>query len=290
MKVRKVVFLWIFLLFATQPLYATPLREQFKQDGYLELCDKRHGTATFDCLYARFDELIEFLQTNPVWANKLHGAKERFIRSKDRNYYSTDFFGFYDESKRGGRNQIAFYYSTHFHEFLCSRYPEFNQVPEIIRFLEACCKIQQPYGSLFNETAAELGLEEIFSSEYGETPILFKVIKYFPSYVATRPHYDGTAFSLFLDSTDNPSLFLSPYRASYAVADFSAPPREFQRGENQNSILLIPGVLLAEFSIYPTPHIVVQGDKIRYATVAFAMRPNYISQKNTLSPLPKFKR
>ncbi|WP_068469925.1 hypothetical protein [Candidatus Protochlamydia phocaeensis] len=290
MIVRKTVFLGIFLLFAFHSLWAIPLAEQFKQTGYVEICNKEHGTATFDSLYASFDELIEFLQTNPVWAQKLYAAKERFIRSKDRHYYSTDFFGFYDESKREGRSQISFYYSTHFHEFICSHYPEFNQVPEIIRFFDACHEIQKPYGNLFDEAAAELGLEAIFSSEYGQPPILFKIIKYLPSYFATRPHYDGTAFSLFLDSTDNQSLLLSPYKSSFTVEDFSSPLREFSRGDNQNSILLIPGVLLAEFSIYPTPHIVVQNGKIRYATVAFAMRPNCIPQKTEFSSLPDFKR
>jgi hypothetical protein len=267
-----------------------PLAEQFKQIGYLEICDKEHGTATFDSLYANFDELIKFLQTNSVWAQKLYCAKERFIRLGDRNYYSTDFFGFYDESEREGRNQISFYYSTHFHEFISSHYPEFNQVAEIIHFFEACYEIQKPVGDLFEQAAAELGLDKIFSSKYHHPPLLFKVIKYLPSYIATTPHYDGTAFSLFLDSTDNQSLLLSPYKPSFTVDDFSSPLREFPHSYNQNSILLIPGALLAEFSIYPTPHIVAQSSRIRYATIAFAMRSNYIHQKNEFSPLPSFKR
>lgn len=287
--IRKTLFLWVFLLFKLQSLCAIPLAEQFKQTGYVEICDNKHGTATFNSLYASFDELIEFFQKNPVWAQKLYSAKERFIRSKDRNYYSTDFFGFYDESKREGRNQVSFYYSTLFHEFICSRYPEFNQVPELIRFFETCLKIQKPYENLFGETAAALGLETIFSSEHGSPPILFKVVKYLPSYTAIKPHYDGTAFSLFLDSTDNPSLLLSPYKSSFSVDDFSSPQREFPRECNQNSILLIPGMLLAEFSIYPTPHIVIQSGKTRYAAIVFAMRPNYISQKIQCSPLPSFK-
>ena len=289
MIVRKILFLRIFLLFTGQSLWAIPFAEQFKRIGYVEICDKEHGSVTFDSLYAYFDELIEFLQTNPAWAQKLYSVKERFIRSKDRNYYSTDFFGFYDESKREGRNQISFYYATHFHEFICSHYPEFNQVPEIIRFLETCFEIQKPYGNLFDEVATELGLETIFSSKYGRPPILFKVVKYLPSYIATRPHYDGTVFSLFLDSTDNQSLLLSPYKSSFTVDDFSSPLREFSQLHNQNSILLIPGALLTEFSIYPTPHIVAQSGKIRYATIAFAMRPNYIPQKTEFTPLPNFK-
>ncbi len=283
--VRKIFFLWIFLAFqAPFHLNATHLVEQFQRVGYVEICDKKHEKAAFDSLYRYFDELIEFLQTNPIWAQKLYTAKERFIRSKDRNYYSTDFFGFYDESKRKGRSQISFYYSIHFHAFICSHYPEFNQVPEIIRFLEACLEIQKPYGNLFNEAAVELGLETILSSQYRHPPILLKVVKYFPSYIATRPHYDGTAFSLFLDSTDNQSLLLSPYKSSFTVDDFSSPLRD------QNSILLIPGVLLTEFSIYPTPHMVAQCGKIRYATIAFAMRPNYSPQKVEFTPLPHFKR
>lgn len=289
MIVQKSLFLWVFLLFIFPPLYATPLAQQFKQAGYLEICDKKHGTTAFDSLYAYFDELIELLQTNPTWAQKLYIAKERFIRSKERNYYSTNFFGFYDESEREGRSQISFYYSIHFHEFICSHYPEFKQVPEIIRFLEACLELQKPYGDVFNEAATELGLETIFSSKYRFPPILLKIIKYLPSYKAIRPHYDGTAFSLFLDSTDNQSLLLSPYKSSFTVDDFYSPLREFPRLQNQNSTLLIPGILLTEFSIYPTPHIVVQSGKIRYATIAFAMRPSYSSQKTEYSPLPNFK-
>ncbi len=100
MIVRKTFFLWIFFLCTFQSLDALSLTEQFTQAGYVEICDKNHGTATYDSLYGYFDELIKFLQTNPVWAQKLYSAKERFIRSKDINYYSTDFFGFYDESKR----------------------------------------------------------------------------------------------------------------------------------------------------------------------------------------------
>lgn len=282
---RKTLSLWTFLFFAFQSLHSTPLSERFKQSGYVEICDQRNAAVTFDSLYAYFDEFIAFLQKNPSWAQKLYSAKERFIRSKERNYYSTDFFGFYDESQREGRSQVSFYYSTHFHEFICSHYPECNQVSQITRFFTACFEIQKPYGNLFDEVAAELGLTTIFSSKYGHPPILFKVIKYLPSYIATRPHYDGTAFSLFLDSSDGQSLLLSSYKSSYTIDDFSSPLREF----SQNSILLIPGALLTEFSIYPTPHVVAQSGKIRYATIAFAMRPNYIPQKMELSSLPYFK-
>lgn len=289
MIIRQTFFISIFIFSAYGSLRAIPLAEQFEREGYLEMCDKNHGTITFDSLYAYFDELIAFLQAHPAWAQKLYSAKERFIRSQDRNYYATDFFGLYDESAREGRSQISFYYSTLFHQFICSHYPEFNQIPEIIRFFEACLEIQKPYGNLFKEAATELGLETIFSSKYDHPPILFKIIKYFPSYIATRPHYDGTAFSLFLDSTDNQSLLLSPYKSSFTVDDFSSPPRKFSRLYDRNSVLLIPGALLTEFSIQPTPHIVAQSGKVRYATIAFAMRPNYIPQKKNFSSLPNFK-
>ncbi len=277
---------FLLLIFALHSFCEAPFIEQFKQKGFVEICDKKHGAATFDSLYTHFDALIEFLQTNPVWVQKLYIAKERFIRSKNRNYYSTDFFGLYDESKREGRSQISFYYSTHFHEFIFSRYPEFTLVPEISRFFEACLEIQKPYGSLFEQVAAKLDLETIFSSDYGEPPILFKVVKYFPSYIATKPHYDGTAFSLFLDSTDNQSLLLSSYKFLLTLDDFSSPSRKFQRS---HSILLIPGAHLTEFSIYPTPHIALQSAKIRYATIAFAMRPNYTPQHIEYSILPNFR-
>jgi hypothetical protein len=289
MSIQKILSLPIFLLFAVQSLHSLPLAEQFKQVGYLEICDQNHGRATFDSLYAYFDTLIEFLQTNPIWAQKLYNAKERFIRSKDRNDYSTDIFGFYDESQRKGRDQVSFYYSIHFHKFVSSYYPEFNQVSEIIDFFQACLEIQKSYENLFNEAAIELGLETIFSSKCGHPPILFKVVKYLSSYTAQRPHYDGSVFSLFLDSTDNESLLLSPYKSSFTTSDFTPPLRKCSKPYNQNSMLLIPGVSLTEFSIFPTPHMIAQSGKIRHAAIAFAMRPNHTFQKIPLSPLPNFK-
>jgi hypothetical protein len=164
MFIRKIWFLSIFFSFVLHSLCAIPLGEIFKQTGYLEICDHEHGKRTFDSLYTYFDELIAHLQTHPSLAQKLHCAKERFIRSKYKNYYSTDFFGLYDESERAGRSQIAFYYSIHFHEFICSHYPELK-IPPIIQFFEACFEIQKPYATLFNEAATELGLEMIFSSK-----------------------------------------------------------------------------------------------------------------------------
>lgn len=284
MIMRKTFFLLIFLLFSFRFLCAESLAEQFKQTGYVEISNSEHTAATFDSLYACFDELVEFVQTNPQWAQKLYSAKERFIRSKDRNYYSTDFFGLYDESNRAARSQISFYYSIHFHEFICAHYPEFTKIPQIIDFFDVCQEIQQSYGKVFAEAATVLGIEAIFASKYGQPPILFKVVKYLPGYTPAMPHYDGTAFSLFLDSTDHQSLLLSPYKSSFTVEDFSSPFRE-----NQNSILLIPGVLLTEFSIYPTPHIVTHSGKVRYATIAFAMRPNYTPPKFEFTALPSFK-
>lgn len=288
MITQKHLFLWIFLASTFESLYTLPLAEHFKKDGYLEMCDNNHGTGTFDALYASFDVLIAFLQAHPVYAQKLYKAKEHFIRTQERNYYSTDFFGFYDESKKAGRCQISFYYSIHFHAFISSHDSELTAIPEIIDFFQKCLEVQKPYGTLFDAAATELGLETLFSCTFGHPPLLLKIIKYLPSYHVTRPHYDGTAFSLFLDSTDNQSLLLCPYKSSFTRDDFFSPLREFSRLHNQNSIVLIPGAFLAEFSIYPTPHIVIQSNKTRYATVAFAMRPHYNFQKKEFTPLASF--
>lgn len=289
MITRNIFLLSFFFALTFQSTCALPLKEQLKHVGYVELCNTQHGSATFDALYASFDELIQFLQAHPTWAQKLHSAKERFVRSKDKNYYATDFFGFYDESTTQGRSQISFYYAPHFHEFICVRYSHFNQVPEITNFLNACREIQKTYAAVFYEAAVELAIENIFSSSAAAVPILFKVVKYLPAYSVTKPHYDGAALSLFLDSTDNQSLLLSPYKSVFIGDDFSSPVRKFPRLHNQNSILLIPGAHLAEFSIYPTPHVVMPRGNIRYAAVAFAMRPNYTLSKNDLSPLPNLK-
>jgi hypothetical protein len=282
--IKSMIFrICFFLLLAMRLLCAIPLTEHLQQAGYVEICEPRHAIEIFESFYTKFDELIEFLQINPLWAQKIYAAKERFIRSKEKNYYSTDFFGFYDESKRGRRSQISFYYSTHFHEFLNSRYPELFQFPEIACFFATCLEIQKPYGELFEKAAVELGLPTVFSSQYGSPPILLKVVKYLPSYIATRPHYDGTALSLFLHSTDNASLLLAPYKTAFVVDDFFTPSRECTP-----SLLLIPGTLLSEFSLYPTPHIVLQSGKVRYATIAFAMRPNHTAQKVEYASLPRF--
>ena len=286
---QKTLVSWIFFLFSSHLLCEISLMEQFKKIGYAEICDTNHGSADFDSLYVCFDQFIEFLQKNPKFAQKLYCAKERFIRSKDRNYYSTDFFGFYDESPQLARSQISFYYATHFHQFIKTQYPEMCHILEIDNFLEKCFQIQKSYEQIFIQAAIALDLEKIFSLSDSHVPILFKVVKYLPSYIAQRPHYDGTAFSLFLDSTDDQSLLLAPYKTIFSVEDFFIPVRQFFRSNNQNSVLLIPGALLAEFLIDPTPHIVVQSGKTRYATIAFAMRPHYVFQKNNFSDLPNFR-
>lgn len=280
----------LFLLIFTFPsLCDASLIESFKQAGYEEICDPKHSEETFLSLYARFDELIDFFQTNPSWAHKLYSAKERFIRSKEKAYYSTDFCGLYDDSKKEGKNQISFYYSTHFHELIGSHYPECNKILPIFRFLEACREIQKAYGPLFDQAAADLGLHGIFSSPYGHIPILFKVVKYLPAYRGSKPHYDGSVFSLFLHSTDNQSLLLSPYKPPFTVADFVSPLRQLCQKPDPHSVLLIPGAFLTEYFIYPTPHIVIQSSQTRYAAIAFAMRPNLVSQPIDYAPLPNFK-
>lgn len=279
---QKKLFLSIFLIFASTPS-VSPLAEQIAQIGYVEIHDHSYGAVIFDSLYASFDAFITFLQAHPPVAKKLFAAKERFIRSKNREYYGTDFFGFFDESQRSGRNQISFYYASQFHEFLFSGYPEFKTIPEVLNFFEQCRQIQEPCGSLFLEAAAKLGLPDIFASSNGQAPVLLKVIKYLPSYQPTKPHYDGTAFSLFLDSTDNESLLLSPYKTTLIRDDFCCVIKAYE-----NSLLLIPGALLSEFLMFPTPHIVMGSGKERYAVVAFAMRPNHCSDSSAFSALPTF--
>lgn len=283
MVYRKIFVIFVICFFGF--LYANPVAEKLKQSGYIEIYDRNHSVETFNLLYDSFDQLIDFLEQNPTWNQKLYIAKERFIRSKDRDYYSTDIFGFYNESGKGKIGQISFYYSSCFHEFVCCYYPEFKQAPEIMNFFQLCLEIEKAYGHLFIDTANELGLSTIFSSRYkASPPILLKVVKYLPSYSIVRPHYDGSVFSLFLNSTDDTSLFLSPYKSPLKIDDFYSPLRE-----NANSFLVIPGAFLSEFSIYPTPHIVAQSGKIRYATIAFAMRSDYTFPKVEFSSLPNFK-
>lgn len=272
--IKKNLFL---LLLAFQSLCAIPLADLFKQTGYIEIEDESRDTSTYDSLYGSFDDLIAYLQKNPKWEHIFFQAKERFIRSKERNAYSTDFFGYFDESTREGRRQVSFYYATHFHEFFCSHYPQCKKIPEIIRFLENCQNLQKTYNELSNEIAAELGLKN--------TAILLKVIKYLPSYTPSKAHYDGSAFTFLLDSTDNQSLLLSPYKASFTIADFISPERQY----NMNSLLIIPGIHLTELDIYPTPHIVIQNGRTRYAAIAFIMRPDILHQKHDFPSLPSFK-
>ena len=267
------------------------IEEAFKQNGYVEIQDDQNTAKTFDFLYKYFDELIAFLESNPSWKNKLMVAKENFIRSKNQNYYSTDFFGLYNESKIISKSQIAFYYAKHFHEFIYEKYPQIKQIPEFTNFFDLCNQISQSTLDIFNWAANNLGLEDLFCYENTsrqQVPVLLKVIKYLPSYKAIKPHYDGTAFSLFCDSTDKQSLLLSNYKSQLKIDDFYAPTRKLAKSSSRNSMLLIPGTHLKEFMINPTPHIVATSNKTRYAIIAFAMRPNYEQKNLVFFALPSF--
>lgn len=266
-----------FSLFCTEPI-----EKEFRENGYIEIGVSKPPQTTFDILYSHFNELIIFLQNHPQWAQKLYSAKERFIRSKARQVYGTDFFGYFDESTNERRSQIAFYYACDFHEFLCSYYPDLQKEPPILNFLTSCHDlVQNPSEVIFKALAADFFL----TSETGSLPLLLKVVKYLPHYAPSAPHYDGTAFSLLLDSTDNNSLLLSPFKTTFTTEDFKVPLRSYSR---ENSMLLIPGIQLTEFSIYPTPHIVLKSGSIRYAAITFCMRPPASSQKIDLPFLPTF--
>lgn len=283
MFLKKIILSLLSVICLFEDVEGSTLLESFEQEGYVELYTHEQDATAYDALYVHFDAFIEFLQLNPFWTHQLYAAKERFIRSKEKNIYSTDVFGLYDESKKRGRNQISFYYSSHFNEFIGSHYPKVREIPEIARFFDACEAIQQPYGSVFQKAFLDLGLNTL---EKDQPPILLKVIKYLPQYAVTKPHYDGSLLTLFLDSTDNEALLISPYRLSYSTGDFTTPKREFSREELPHSVLLIPGALLIEHSIYPTPHLVVESGKKRYATIAFCMKPHHSPKKYEVSPLP----
>ncbi len=282
MNIKKIVWLYLFIAPARASADPLTLAEQLNKTGYAPITNHHHDSCAFDSLYDCFDELIEFLHAHPAHAHKLYSAKERFIRSKQKDFYATDFFGFYDESGLGIKDQIAFYYAIHFHEFLINHYPEFTQVPEISRFLDACHEMHQTCSEIFLQAAHQLGLESLFSSAYAQPPIIIKVIKYLPSYTARKPHYDGTALSLFMHSTDDASLLLCAYDRSSSYDYFFSPPRA------DRAMILIPGALLTEFSISPTPHVVINSGNTRYSTVAFAMRPYYTGTTSPLKPLPTF--
>lgn len=262
--------------------------KDFNDQGYVELADVYNNDLTFSNLYEYFDDFILFLQANPAWVQKLYSAKEKFIRLKIRNYYATDSFGFYDESEDKQRNQISFYYATDFHLFVCSLYPEINDIPELISFFEACFHIQNPYGKLFNQVAENLDIHDLFLKDQNP-PVLFKVVKYLPSYTPIKPHYDGTVLTLLLHSTNPQALLLSTYKNALSVDDFYLPHRKIEASDTIRSMLLIPGTLLFQYGINPTPHVVVSSPQARYAAIAFAMRPYGSSSVDTFTSLPDFR-
>ncbi|MFN4174296.1 MAG: hypothetical protein ACK4HV_04240 [Parachlamydiaceae bacterium] len=273
-------FLFACFILTCHSLCGMSLKEQFIQFGYHEIDQEKKD---YDRLYRYFDELIEMLQSNKALQQKLYNAKERYIRSKERHLYMTDYMGLFDESEKEGKRQISFYYSIHFHTFLFSNYPELRELPPLACFFAACLEIQTAACPHFENAVNALELGEIFSLSSGQPPILIKVVKYLSSYFPRKPHYDGTALTLFLDSTDDSSLYLSPYKPPFKISDFILPKRAYK-----HSILLIPGSWLKEFKIEPTPHIVLKSDKTRYAAVAFLMRPYFKPASLHLAELPEF--
>ncbi len=264
------------------------LLQECKQVGYVEICDTLHTNATFTTLYASFEHCIQFLQAHPVWVQKLYIAKEAFLRSKYKNYYATDIFGWYDESHVQGRRQIAFYYSVHFHQFVIAHCPELRTIPAIIDFFSLCYALQQSYEELSMFVAHGLGIQDLFACTDGKPPLLLKLVTYLPSYYPTRPHYDGSAFTLLCDSTDHQSLLVASYQPALTANDFFVPRKTLLQSCDSSSIIVIPGSFITDFSIYPTPHVVQHSGVTRYATIIFAMRPYYTPEKKEFCALPIF--
>lgn len=277
------------LILSIFSLEASQLLPGLQQRGYVEICNETHGAESFDNLYLAFDAFIKFVDTHSEARKKLAAAKSQFWDTDIGKFYGTPFVGYADESKLTHRKLYYFYYSSDFHNFLLTRYSKIMQgSPEILQFLDLCRAITNSSIEMFGNAIEELAIDPLFSSTENRLPVLLKVVKYLPA-SCTVAHFDASALTLMLDSTDLDSLVFSPYMETIASSDFFAPSRQYSRSVQSSSCLLISGKFLTakDIPINPTPHAALRKDTIRHAAIAFALIPYYQSGRLDLPLLPQ---
>jgi len=279
---------YILSLLFTCFLHANPLLKDFEEKGYSEIVNEKQGSVFYDQLYRSFDRMIGRVTKDSSLRKKLAMAKNRFWKTELGQFYATPFVGYGDDSKLSYRKLYYFYYSTDFHDFLKVQYPEILENLDIREFLTLCREITVSSMSIFERTREELSVGALLDSPFNRLPLLLKIVKYLPG-SSTVPHFDASAFSLFLDSTDHQSLLLAPYKETIEVFDFFVPPRQYPRLAFSSSSLLIPGKFLQgqEPYINPTPHAALRNDSIRYSVIAFCVVPFKQPVNGSLPSMPQ---
>lgn len=277
------------------------IKSEIDKKGYFEFENTIFGSATYDCIYRQFDELVLLVKSDEELKTTLQEIDKAFAQTKHYKRFGKAPIGLVDEMKSGKTKKAYFHYSKKYHQFIQQNYPQVvRKYPSFAKFLNVMESVRALSNDYFYTAIATLqeDFSLLYSAMYGlenELAILVKIVKYEPSPdLASSPHFDFSGFSLLMDNSEQEkeSLLIAPYKKNIVLTDFQPPERKFKRTSNSSSVLLIPGLALQYlgFDLFPTPHAVLKQDKARYAIISFAMVPdialNYDQIKIKIPVLP----
>jgi hypothetical protein len=243
------------------------------------------GRKYFAQVYSQFDHFIDFIESDPEWAQTLYKIDCAYAKSHENSLYGLPPIGYVDDTKSGKSKKKYFHFSDEYFDYIEKNCPELiSESEELGQLFQSLKDISKISKMLFEEAIQSIGqsvdLSKAMYTDDGKLLTLIKVVRYDPSELAaSNAHFDFSGLSFLFDnseSDDCESLLISPYKNPIAVEDFHVPFRQYKKDDSKSSLLLIPGLALqhCDVPIHPTPHAVKQQNKTRYAIIVFAMAPN----------------
>jgi hypothetical protein len=246
--------------------------------GYFEINNQKAERQLFDKVYLQFEQFEQFLTQNTDWKDKLTEIDKEYEKFSDNEIYGYPFLG----SKKQNQYTNKFAITKEYIRFLYNQYPSFiEQCSEFSNLLNSLQTIEKFSQEIFEDTIQRIDPTDRLYLHLpdGDLAIIVLLIKYEPSEeIASRPHFDRSAFTLMLDNSEEyemESLLIAPYNSDYYATDFSRPARQYTKTNDSSSCLFVPGFTpkYVGFPIEPTPHAVNQIKQTRYAAIAFVMIP-----------------
>jgi|GEM_PF-4217665 len=259
------------------------------------------SASVFAEIYRAFDRLAALLVTHAELAAAWRGALDAWLGVSDNaTYFCGVPLTYRDRRTRPGkRNKEYLHLTPDFVEFLVwSRFGELAQgVYDPMRYRNAFDELQDMHWNLGQiellcrglfsmavQAVCPKQMSRLLPPGSQRTPIVFKLIKYYPSRIrfGTDPHYDKSVFSLLLHADDRKvSYRLGEWRPGPVQCSTLLAPIDYPGdAEKSNDAVLIAGAMLRASGmsdIGPTPHMVlpVAGNRPRHSIIAFLVAPGF---------------
>ncbi len=286
-----------FTIFLTFLLYCrfsasavTPIHQQLRKHGYVEIENRDFVREDYAKLYKKFDAFIGIITNDCKLQTLMPNAEKKF---KSIGYYNSKYCGtppsFRDPSTRKKKtNRIYLQFILENYRLMNEFYRETIQIyPELIMLHEDLEKVDAMAKKVFTKVLDDMeeklpGIKKTMYGKHQELTVVTKIMRYKrDDNWHTTPHFDKCGLTLIWDSDDGYQSFkVCEDTIHPRIANLVLPTRQYAHLSNATSALLIIGTCMKPqgIDLYPTLHYVDNTTKIRneyrHSIVSFVLVPD----------------